>query len=338
MLSAALPKNEVERLQALHESGLLGEDTPHNLDRFTRLAQALFGCKISLVSLVDENRQWFRSRQGITVKETSRDISFCAHAVFNDHLLYVPDASLDKRFADNPMVTGEPAIRLYAGVPLHSPDGYALGTLCVIDDIPRDLNQLQLTLLQDLAYLAEAEIARSIYAKQAEKLQKDKIGIEQERQRLAAFIESSRLATWQWDIKSGAVIFNPRWAQMVGYDLAELMPANVDIWLKLLHPADKQRAQSLLQRHFAGETPFFEMECRLRHREGHWVWILTQGKVILNSKEGEPLTMAGTNMDISDRKANEKAIASAYSLLQRVCRDADIDLSEQSSRPDTQSI
>ena len=156
---ADIPTNEAERLSALKATGLLDSPADDNFDRFTRLAQALFGCKISLFSLVDEQRQWFKSRQGTTVKETTRDVSFCAHAVFNNQLLYIPDASADERFADNPLVTGAPAIRLYAGVPLHSIDGLPLGTLCIIDDIPRELNQLQLTLLQDLAALADGDLA-----------------------------------------------------------------------------------------------------------------------------------------------------------------------------------
>ena len=160
MLPPKLPLNEAERLQALYKTGLLDSPESAEFDRFTRLAQALFGCKISLFTLVDENRQWFMSRQGIELKETPRDVSFCAHAVLDDKVLYVPDATEDARFADNPLVTGQPAIRLYAGVPLHSVEGLPLGTLCLIDDMPRELNQLQLTLLQDLAALAEAEIAR----------------------------------------------------------------------------------------------------------------------------------------------------------------------------------
>lgn len=223
-----VPANEAERLQALIASGLLDDTSSDDFDRFTRLAQALFGCKISLFSLIDERRQWFKSRQGIALKETPRDISFCAHAVFNDKLLYVSDATADERFADNPLVTGNPAIRLYAGVPLHSIDGLPLGTLCIVDDIPRELNQLQLTLLQDLAALAETEIARSTLAKHTAQLQQDKEQQEQHRQRLAAFIDSSRLATWEWNVQTGDVIFNERWAEMLGYALYDLLPLSFD--------------------------------------------------------------------------------------------------------------
>lgn len=327
-----VPDNEAERLQALVASGLLDDTSSDEFDRFTRLAQALFGCKISLFSLIDEHRQWFKSRQGIALKETSRDISFCAHAVFNDKLLYVPDATADERFADNPLVSGEPAIRLYAGVPLHSVDGLPLGTLCIIDDMPRELNPLQLTLLQDLAALAETEIARSTLTKQTAQLLQDKKQQEQHRQRLAAFIDSSRLATWEWNVQTGDVIFNDRWAEMLGYALYDLLPLSFDTWLKLVHPADRVRSERLLQQHFDGELAHYELECRMQHKDGHWVWILTQGKVINRTEHGQPRLMAGTHQDISERKANENAITEAYSLLQRVCRNAGLDITDYNNR------
>lgn len=335
MLPAELPLNETERLQALAATGLLDSPDSGNFDRFTRLAQALFGCKISLFTLIDEKRQWFKSRQGIALKETPRDVSFCAHAVFNDKLLYVPDASQDQRFADNPLVTGAPAIRLYAGVPLHSVDGLPLGTLCIIDDMPRELNQLQLTLLQDLAALAEAEIARSTLTAQNKQLELDKATLEQQRQRLNAFIDSSRLATWEWNVQTGDAIFNTRWSEIIGYELHELMPLSVETWLKLVHPADKARSERLLQRHFDGELPFYELECRMQHKAGHWVWVLTQGKVISFTGQGLPRLMAGTHLDITERKANEEAITEAFSLLQRVCRNAGIDVASSATAKNT---
>ena len=331
-MKAALPHNEQQRLHSLYQLNILDTAQEDAFDALTQLAGMICGVPISVISLVDRDRQWFKSRQGTAVKETPRDVSFCAHAVFNDQLLYIPDASADQRFADNPLVTGDPAIRLYAGVPLHSPQGFPLGTLCIIDDIPRELNALQLTLLQDLASLAETEIARSTLTRQAEQLQRDKKLVEQHRQRLAGFIESSRLATWEWNVQTGDAIFNERWAQMLGYDLYDLLPLSVDTWLKLVHPTDKAQSERLLQRHFDGEIPFYELECRMQHKDGHWVWILTQGKVISRTEQGLPRLMAGTHQDISERKASEAAITEAYSLLQRVCRNAGLDISGHDKR------
>lgn len=224
----ALPHNETERLQALTLSGLLNNMTDERFDRFTRLAQALFGCKISLFTLVDEKKQWFKSRQGTALKDTPRDVSFCAHAIFNDDVLYVPDATLDPRFADNPLVSGPPAIRLYAGVPLHSPQGYPLGILCIIDDSPRELNGLQLTLLQDLAALAEAEITARFSQLAQQRKQQELLAADNTIKRLQSIIDTSLLATWEWNVQTGDVIFNERWAQQLGYALYELLPLHFD--------------------------------------------------------------------------------------------------------------
>uniref|UniRef100_UPI004047C26F PAS domain-containing protein n=1 Tax=Rheinheimera sp. TaxID=1869214 RepID=UPI004047C26F len=294
----ALPHNEAERLQALTLSGLLNNMADERFDRFTRLAQALFGCKISLFTLVDEKKQWFKSRQGTELKETPRDVSFCAHAIFNDDVLYVPDASLDPRFADNPLVSGPPAIRLYAGVPLHSPQGYPLGTLCIIDDSPRELNALQLTLLQDLAALAEAEIAARFSLLVQQRKQQELLAADNTIKRLQSIIDTSLLATWEWNVQTGDVIFNERWAQQLGYALYELLPLHFDTWVKLVHPDDRVKAEQQLQRHFSGELELYKLHCRMKHKGGHWVSILTQGRLISRTEQGAPRLMAGTHQPV----------------------------------------
>mgnify|MGYP006202632827 CR=1 FL=1 len=281
-----------------------------------------------------------KAYRGLRIDDFERFIGFFVAAGYdlnakdaqgNDFIALIQD----QRFADNPLVTGAPAIRLYAGVPLHSVEGLPLGTLCIIDDMPRELNQLQLTLLQDLAALAEAEIARSTLTAQNKQLELDKATLEQQRQRLNAFIDSSRLATWEWNVQTGDAIFNTRWSEIIGYELHELMPLSVETWLKLVHPADKARSERLLQRHFDGELPFYELECRMQHKAGHWVWVLTQGKVISFTGQGLPRLMAGTHLDITERKANEEAITEAFSLLQRVCRNAGIDVASSATAKNT---
>ncbi|MEH8016548.1 PAS domain-containing protein [Rheinheimera muenzenbergensis] len=294
------PHNETERLQALTSSGLLNNLADEGFDRFTRLAQALFGCKISLFTLIDEQKQWFKSRQGTALKETPRDVSFCAHAIFNDDILYVPDASLDQRFADNPLVTGAPAIRLYAGIPLHSPQGFPLGTLCIIDDIPRELNALQLTSLQDLAALAETEIAIRFNQLAQQRKQLELQAADNTIKRLQSIIDTSLLATWEWNVQTGDVIFNERWAQQLGYALYELLPLHFDTWVQLVHPEDRIKAEQLLQRHFAGELEHYKLHCRMKHKDGHWVSILTQGRLVSRTEQGAPRLMAGTHQPVAE--------------------------------------
>ena len=159
MLVPGKPANEAARIQALQGLDLLDSAPEERFDRLTRLAKRLFNVPIALVTLVDTNRQWFKSCVGLDVSETPRDVSFCGHAILNDGLLLVPDAREDVRFHDNPLVTGAPNIRFYAGYPLTVPNGNKMGTLCLIDTKPRDLDQEERALLRDLAEMAEQELA-----------------------------------------------------------------------------------------------------------------------------------------------------------------------------------
>lgn len=149
--------DEEARLKALHSLEILDTPAAARFDRYTRLAARCFSAPIALVSLIDENRQWFKSRCGLEVSETARSLAFCSHAVGLNDILVVEDASADPRFANNDLVTGEPNIRFYAGQPIYS-DGHAVGTLCVIDRIPRKFSDDERQCLIDLAELVEAEL------------------------------------------------------------------------------------------------------------------------------------------------------------------------------------
>jgi len=152
MPAAGFPPNERERLEALRSFEILDTQAEEAFDRFTRIAAGVIGAPIALVSLVDEARQWFKSRHGLGAEETTRDLAFCAHAILKDEILVVDDATKDPRFLDNPLVTGAPDIRFYAGAPLKTRDDFNIGTLCVIDQQPRaGLTEAQRQLLSDLA-------------------------------------------------------------------------------------------------------------------------------------------------------------------------------------------
>jgi diguanylate cyclase (GGDEF)-like protein len=159
MIPAPIPDDEPARLQGLRALNILDTAPEERFDRLTRLAKRLFGVPIALVSLVDENRQWFKSAVGLDVKETPRDISFCGHALFVDDILLIEDALLDERFHDNPLVLDDPKLRFYAGCPLKIPNGSKVGTLCLLDMEPRSLDATERELLHDLARIAEQEIA-----------------------------------------------------------------------------------------------------------------------------------------------------------------------------------
>jgi diguanylate cyclase (GGDEF)-like protein len=154
----ALPQDEQTRLKALRSLDVLDTLAEERFDRLTRMTKRMFGVPIVLVSLVDENRQWFKSCMGLGATETPRDISFCGHAILGNEVFIIPNALEDERFADNPLVLNDPNIRFYAGCPLLV-NGSKLGTLCIIDQTPRSFGSEDIDALKDLASMVERELA-----------------------------------------------------------------------------------------------------------------------------------------------------------------------------------
>ena len=150
MKPGTIPDNESERLAALRQYQVLDTDAEDDFNEIVQLASKICDTPISLISLIDSERQWFKARVGLDVAETSRDLAFCGHALQQDSILIIPDTSKDERFSDNPLVTGDPNIGFYAGMPLTTEDGYTIGTLCVIDKKPRTLSDVQLLTLKTL--------------------------------------------------------------------------------------------------------------------------------------------------------------------------------------------
>lgn len=152
------PSNESERLDALDKHQVLDTPPDASFDRITRLARRMLKTPIALVSLVDKKRQWVKSRQGLDAEEVPRSVAFCAHTICEDDVMVVPDASRDQRFADNPLVAEDPKVRFYAGAPIQDSDGHTLGTLCVLDTTPRELDAEQEAMLESLASIVMDEM------------------------------------------------------------------------------------------------------------------------------------------------------------------------------------
>ena len=170
----SLKTNEARRLKVLWQYDVLDTVPEEVFDDLTELAARICEAPIALISLIDENRQWFKAKVGVTLNETSRDISFCSHAIKQTDLFIIPDATQDARFANNPLVTSDPKIRFYAGAPLITPDGYALGSLCVIDKVPRDLRPEQKQALRVLARHVMMQLEVRRHAKELNEANKAK--------------------------------------------------------------------------------------------------------------------------------------------------------------------
>lgn len=304
MIAPSIPADEGERLTALHRYRVLDSTPEEAFDELARLAAMICGTPIALISLVDASRQWFKARIGLEPVETSRDLSFCAHALHCDDVFVVHDTLSDPRFRENPLVTADPKIRFYAGAPLITPEGLKLGTLCVIDRRPRVLNDEQSGALRALArqVMVQLELRRQIVERTVAKGR-----LRESEARLQRVLDGSNDGFWDWVVPTGEVQFSPRLVSMLGYAAHE-MPPHVSTWETLIHPDDNERVMAMLQAHFDGETEQYETEHRLRMKSGEWLWILDRGKVLERDADGRPLRMAGTHTDISKRRKAEREL------------------------------
>lgn len=310
MISAALPANEPARLAALASYSVLGTSPEASFDDLARLASVICETPIALVSLVDETRQWFKSHIGLDATETPRPVSFCSHAILEGGLFTVEDALRDERFADNPLVVGDPHMRFYAGAVLTSPEGMNLGTLCVIDHRPRVLGDEQTVALSALArqVVVQLELRRQIAERTAAEER-----LRESQARLQRVFDGSNDGFWDWDLTTGQVEYSPSFAAMLGYTLDELAP-RISTMEALVHPDDRIRVRNELASQLEGQTDQYSSEHRMRRRDGEWLWLLARGKVVERDASGLPLRMAGTHSDISTRRRAERELDRFFDL------------------------
>lgn len=189
MSTAPTPVNEARRLKVLWQYEVLDTVPEEIFDDLVELAGAICECPIALMSLVDETRQWFKAKVGLNASETSRDTSFCAHAILQPDLFIIPDATKDPRFKNNPLVLAEPKIRFYAGAPLITPDGHALGTLCILDKVPRELTPAQAKALRVLSRLVVSQLELRRHSKELAKARDDTQFLKRELEKTRAHLD-----------------------------------------------------------------------------------------------------------------------------------------------------
>ena len=259
-----LPPHEAERVAALHSLGLLDTPPEAAYDRITALAARLLGVPVALVTLVDTERQWFKSHWGMDMTETPQAFGFCAQAILSEGVTIVPDALLDPRFQNSPLVTGPPHIRFYARAPLHAPGGHRLGTLCVLDTQPRALSPEDGATLADLAAMVDREIALRAAAACAQDAGRALRAREQWFQSLAQ--NASDIIT-VLDAEGRVIYRSPSVAHVLGYLPEELVGRSLS---ETVHPEDQARVAEFFGhvRRTPGSHPPFTF--RARHKEGRW--------------------------------------------------------------------
>lgn len=302
-------RNEAQRLAALASYDILDTDPEAEFDAITRLASQLCGTPIALISLIDETRQWFKSQVGLSVRQTPRSQSFCAHAIRQQDPLIVPDARRDTRFEDNPLVVGEPHIRFYAGIPLEVEDGHRLGSLCVIDRQPRDIDADHLRSLEDLARIAVRLIEQRRKKREAQA----------RHAMLDSLFEALPEGIVACDARSELNVFNSRARSWHGTDPVQVPPEQ---WSQRfdLFEADGKTPLPMdripLRRAWSGETVHDQEVC-IRARGQAPRFVSCNGRAFLDG-EGQRLGAVVAMHDITQRKQAEREIAETRAHLQAV--------------------
>jgi PAS domain S-box-containing protein len=339
-MKAVLPGNEAERLAALRSLGILDTPPERVYDEITALAAYICQTPIALISLVDAERQWFKSRVGCAAEETPRDVALCAHTILEDDLMVVPDAVADKRFANNPLVTPPWSIRFYAGAPLVTAEGHALGTLCVIDHRRRELTVAQARALRALSHqvvaqlrlhkqlvatsrsnVALAQLNQALHAEVEQRVRIER-ELSKSRERFELAVHGSQDGLWDWDLETNEVYYSPRWKSMLGYEDHEISN-RLEEWERRLHPEERAQVLAANYAHIAGSTPHYESEFRLQHKDGSYRWILSRG-VALYDGHGKAYRMAGSHADLTERKQMEAALRQANDRLDLAVRGSSV--------------
>ncbi len=309
-MKAPPPENESARLAALQRYAILDTFPEQEFDDLSRLAAMICGTPIALVSLVDSHRQWFKSRIGIDETETSRDVAFCAHAILQPDVMVVPDALEDERFRANPLVTENPNVRFYAGAPLISQEGYALGTLCVIDRVPRELSAEQKEALKALSRLVvtQMELRRSV-SDLSRAIRERRMTEEELDQLFTVSLDMLCIAGFDGYFKR----INPAWEKLLGIPIEELLSEPFN---EFVHPDDRERTTAEAEKLDEGEQ-VISFENRYRCGDGTYRWLLWNATPSVDNK-----LIFAVARDVTQRKEAERRLSTGYAVT-RVLAEAE---------------
>ncbi len=321
-MKAPVPANEQERVGALRASGIVDTAPERSYDQLAELAASICGTPIAIVSLIDSDRQWFKSKVGLSVTETSRDIAFCAHAIVHGDLLVVPDAATDQRFADNPLVTSDPHIRFYAGAPLVTPEGHALGTLCVLDHVPRQLSEQQLEALRVLSSQAVAQIE---LRKTKAELRMAETSTDSVMEALRAseefkgrLLACSRDCIKVLDLDGRLVYMNE--GGMQSLEICDLAPVLNSPWIDFWGGEDREAARAAVETARRGEIGRFTgyFETRINRQPRWWDVVVSP----IRDSAGKPERILALSRDVTAQKLSETALRDAIEFNKAIIQDA----------------
>jgi diguanylate cyclase (GGDEF)-like protein/PAS domain S-box-containing protein len=311
MLAPAKPDDESTSTPDLRSPDGPDALADERFDGLTRLARRHFGVPVAVIMLADAQGQWFRSCDGFPFKETPRDLSFCSHAIRDDRILVIPDTFADERFRHHPLVIDNPCIRFYAGCPLLALDGRTIGAFCLLDTQPRELGDEERECLQDFARLAAVTAERDSVAA---RLKEDEDALREREKRLALAIAGSGTGIWDRNIQTNEIHYSSGWKAILGYADSELTSLINDSY-KRVHPDDLAYVQATIQAHFDQKTESYEVEHRIRCKDGRYKWISSRGKVVSRDSEGRPLRMIGTTTDITAMRAMSERLQQTVDLI-----------------------
>lgn len=312
MPTSAKPKPESMQIRSLYSpEKALGTSVEARFDGLTRLARRHFGVSMALITLVDADRSGFESCSGLSLADAPHSLRFCQQAMHSDDVLVVPDTCADARFQQHPLLIDGAHIRFCAGCPLIAANGDKLGALCLFDNKARELDEDQRESLRDLARLASYSVERGQSEVQPEK---GEHALRESEKRMALAIAGSGTGIWDRNIPTNEIHYSAGWKALLGYTDSEISNRIEDSYARV-HPDDLAYVQTTIQAHFDQRTDSYEVEHRLRCKDGHYIWVSSRGKVVSRDSAGKPLRMIGTTTDITAMRAISEELQQSVELL-----------------------
>lgn len=299
-MNAPIPVNETERIEELKKYKILDSNSEKNFDDITYLASVICDVPVAMINFVDTNRVWVKSSQGLKIDEMERNSAFCSHALNNNDIFLVEDTTKNKIFFSNPLVINEPGIRFYAGVPLITSTGLALGTLCIIDFVPKQLNETQQAALRSLSrqVITLLEFGKTIGEKKniEEELSQN---YEQYRQ----IVENASDLIYSFDARGKILYFNPKAHHLLKYEAEELLDKN---YLDFIKPEYRNKIVAEFRKQLNRKIPNIYFEIPVVTKDGEEIWLGQNVQLIMQN--GRVVRFQAVSRDISDRIKAEKEL------------------------------